>query len=114
MNKLKAIVFLVLLIFVFSACGNGGGDMTRNGQEPETADGEQSVAPDDEDALPGTERETESAGGGNEAAVIVKSGNTVTDDERKAVLEELDREIDELLDSLNELDEAEDQDLTFE
>lgn len=50
-------------------------------------------------------------GTGNEITIIAKSGNQQPGDEKEAVLDEITRELDEILSSANSLDEVAETDL---
>ncbi len=135
------IIILVLSIFAFTACGTSGdsGDSLIQNEEADiaaSAEPEEISTQDDmktnlEEATDqetssngqvnaGTTDtalqtvETEQSGASTEAAsVIVKSDNIVTNAEKQQVLTELNGEIDDLLESLNQLDEVDESELEF-
>ncbi len=67
----------------------------------------------------GASEETESespedADVSDDSAVVVKSSNAVSSEEKRAVLEELEKELDDALESINQLETVDDTDLVIE
>jgi cytoskeletal protein RodZ len=50
----------------------------------------------------------------DDSAVVVKSSNAVSSEEKEAVLVELEKELDDVLESINQLETVEDSDLVIE
>ncbi len=57
---------------------------------------------------------TEDASESDDSAVVVKSSNAVSSEEKEAVLEELEKELDDVLESINQLETVDDSDLVIE
>jgi len=71
----------------------------------------------EKDAAVSEETESESpedADVSDDSAVVVKSSNAVSSEEKRAVLEELEKELDDALESINQLETVDDTDLVIE
>lgn len=111
-------VFLILGLFIVIGCNGSRQNVAPTNESTNT--GVETALPSDPAqpggaSMPANSGDIpESDGSGTSASIIVQSDNAVTDAEKLAVLNELQSEIDNLIDSLNNLEDASDSELTFE
>lgn len=113
--KKTFVIFLVMALLVFTvACGPaeeaGGPEAGPAGQEQETAAPEAADGSEDGTGQekPGEEKPEDGA------AVVAESSNAVSSAEKEAVLEELDKELEDFLKDVNQLETVEEADLEIE
>ncbi|XCH79126.1 MAG: hypothetical protein WHF31_00150 [Candidatus Dehalobacter alkaniphilus] len=104
---------IALVIFSCTACAQSSSDLPAK----QTAES-QGVNSDKTGttASQTTSAATEQSAGGTDSGVtvITKSDNVYTDAQKQQTLNELTGEIDKLIESINNLDEAQDSQLTFD
>ena len=115
MNRKSLIVIMILLLalLTLTACGKTE-EAAKASDHPSTSP----VSETTETGISGTTQasgsQTETVNTGNGATIIAKSNNAVTDSEKQKILTNLNSEIDNLINSINALDDVQASDLTFE
>lgn len=100
-GRVIAIIILLAAIIVFTACGKS--------ESQESKAGAQSVSSTEESI---STEQTDTTGGA--ITVLSKSDNAVKDVDKQKVIVDLNSEIDDLIDSINSLEDVQSSDLTFE
>ncbi|MCG1024793.1 hypothetical protein [Dehalobacter sp.] len=118
--------FLILSFFVTLSGCSGQTDQSKNSEVPRNGvqtEDQQSVNKDDQvqsdgagidgAGIIGTETDgTENKESDNqEISVVAKSGTRSADEEKEAVLDEISRELDEIINTVNAMDDIEENDL---
>ena len=100
-GRLIAIIILLAAIIVFTACGRSESQESQADTKGVSST-EESISTNQTDATNGA------------ITVLSKSDNAVKDAEKQKVIVDLNSEIDDLIDSINSLEEVQGSDLTFE
>ena len=111
MNRKSLIVIMILLLalLTLTACGKTE-EAAKASDNPSTLPLSETTETLGTSQLPSDQAD----GTGNGATIIAKSNNAVTDSEKQLILNNLNSEIDNLINSINALDEVQASDLTLE
>ena len=124
MKRIFTVLMISSLLLIFAACGQTGKALSpdidkntqQNGVRNEPTDAGSSKTGKDE--TQSTENQKDNtraadtyANNSNSNTIVAKSDNIVASQDKAAILKELDKELDELFSSMNELEDLEDSDL---
>lgn len=115
-----ALIMIILNVLVLTACVKDEKSLSQEEIQSDTVI-EQTTSESEGDKVDDSNANEESVENGqsvnetadNGASIVAKSNNTISDSEKKKILDELNTEIDSLIKNVNELEDAQDSDLTY-
>mgnify|MGYP001186440512 FL=1 len=124
MKKAIAILLVATLFLFLAGCGRNENIDDQNDEVSEEMPGDEETKDEGKmDAEIQSEQEasqaddsgtTSDASENDDSGIVAKSSNAVSSEEKEAVLEELDKELGDLLNSIDKLETVDDSDLVIE
>ncbi|PLX33790.1 MAG: hypothetical protein C0604_02940 [Clostridiales bacterium] len=124
MKKAIAILLVATLFLFLAGCGRNENIDDQNDEVSEEMPGDEEtkdegkmdaeIQSDPEASQADDSGTTSDASENDDSGIVAKSSNAVSSEEKEAVLEELDKELGDLLNSIDKLETVDDSDLVIE